>query len=58
MGIVGWGAGNVPIERDPIPAGTVALSDLSFAVATQDDLDAAIAAVEAGAVTVVDGGTP
>lgn len=58
MGIAGWGAGNVPIERDPIPAGTVALSDLSFEAVTQEDLDAAVAAVEAGTVTMVDGGTP
>jgi hypothetical protein len=58
MGIVGWGAGNAPILRDPIPAGSVATSDLDFDVATQAELAAAIAAVEAGSITAVDGGTP
>jgi hypothetical protein len=54
MGIVGWGANNTPILRDPIPAGSVALADLDFDVATQAELVAAIDA----ALATVDGGTP
>lgn len=45
MGIVGWGDGNTAILRDPIPAGSVALSDLDFDPATQLELDPVISAL-------------